>query len=92
MQMYINEIKTTYPILYDRIIAQLKPEVTEETAQRLNVNTALIWSSTLEKGTFWQAVLQEKWDKAKELYPDYFINEEEDKKREFIVRENGLFK
>ena len=91
MQMYINEIKTTYPILYDRIIAQLKPEVTEETAQRLNVNTALIWSSTLEKGTFWQAVLQEKWDKAKELYPDYFINEE-DKKREFVVKENGLFK
>ena len=90
--MYINEIKTTYPILYDRIIAQLKSEVTEETAQRLDVNKALLWSSTLEKGTFWEAILHENWDKAKELYPDYFINEEEDKKREFIVRENGLFK
>ena len=31
-------------------------------------------------------------DKAKKLYPDYFINEEEDKKREFVVKENGLFK
>ena len=89
--MYIREIKTTYPILYERIIAQLKPGYLEETAQSIDVNRALLWSSTLEKGTFWQAVHQENWDKAKELHPDYFINEE-DEKREFVVKENGLFK
>lgn len=90
MQMYINEIKTTYPILYERIIAQLKFGITEEIAQRLDVNKALLWSSTLEKGTFWEAVYREHWNKAKELYPDYFIAVEDHK--DFVVKENGLFK
>ena len=92
MQMYINEIKTTYPILYERIIAQLRSGVTEETSQSIDVNRALHWSSTEEGNSFWQAVFQEHWNEAKGLYPDYFINEEEDKKRGFVVKENGLFK
>ena len=92
MQMYIREIKTTYPILYQRIIDQLRPTLSEETAQNRDVDRALNWSSTLEKDTFWDAVFKEHWDTAKELYPDYFINEEEDKKRGFVVKENGLFK
>ena len=92
MQMYINEIKTTYPILYERIIAQLRSGVTEETAQSLDVNGALTWRLTKERNSFWEAVYRKNWDRAKELYPDYFISEEEDKKREFVVKENGLFK
>lgn len=90
MQMYIREIKTTYPILYERIIDQLRPRVTEETAQNLDVNGALTWSSTLEKGLFWETVFQERWDKAKQLYPDYFIVVEDHK--DFVIKENGLFK
>ena len=90
--MYIREIKTTYPILYERIIAQLRPGFTEETARSLDVDRALNWSSTKEGNSFWDAVYKKNWDKAKELYPDYFINEEEDKKRGFVVKENGLFK
>ena len=90
--MYINEIKTIYPILHERIIAQLIPGFTEEIAQSLDVNKALLWSSTKEGNSFWEAVYRKNWDRAKELYPDYFINEEEDKKKEFVVKENGLFK
>ena len=88
--MYINEIKTTYPILYERIIAQLRPGVTEEIAQDRDVNGALLWSSTLEGGAFWEAIYQERWDKAKELYPDYFIVVKDHK--DFVIKENGLFK
>ena len=88
--MYIKEIKTTYPILYQRIIDQLRPGVTEEIAQDRDVNSALNWSSTLERGGFWEAIYQERWDKAKELYPDYFIVVEDHK--DFVIKENGLFK
>lgn len=88
--MYIREIKKKFPKLYERIISQLRPEYTEETAQSLDVNKALLWHSTLEGSIFWDLVYFKKWDAAKKLYPEYFETAEDNKNH--MVQVNGLFK
>lgn len=88
--MYIRQIKTTYPKLYERIISQLRPGHTEETVQNSDVNLALNWHETLEGSTFWSFIYRKNWDEAKKMYPKYFETVEDNKNH--MVKVNGLFK
>lgn len=88
--MYISEIKKAYPLVYERIIAQMHSHLKEESVGMHDVNEALNWSRTKERSEFWSCVYRENWDKAMELRPHLFIGKENEEKG-VIIKTNGLF-
>lgn len=88
--MYISEIKRTYPLVYERIIAQMHSHLTEESIGMHDVNETLKWSDTTEGSEFWACMYRKNWDKAMELQPHLFIGKENEEKG-VIIKTNGLF-
>ena len=88
--MYLNQLKEEYPLVYQRVEKQTHiPSALTSTL--VDVNNALVWSSTTEGIDFWSAVYSENWVEAKRLCPDLFIPVEVEEAPYKIVT-NGLFK
>ena len=68
----VQFIKDTYPKLFDRLCESWYAETST------GVSGGFIWSLEDEGHSFWLAVDDGEWNKAKLLQPQYFVSEEEE--------------
>ena len=88
--MLAGEIRNVYPLLYKEIFRlALDRGWSTSSIEIRDVNQLLNWSSTPQGDTFWAAVQNSEWVKAKQLQPKLFKTEEE---MGYTVVNNGLFK
>ena len=87
--MYISEIKKLYPKLYKEIIQNSHTPEYVLNGVYSDVNEAINWSSTPQGSAFWRLVHEGSIEQAQRMYPDLFVNLENEGVREI---QNGLFK
>ena len=85
--MLISKVREKYPLVYERIIEQVKRGV-DLSDPAMTIDSCLTWINTKEGQEFWKYMSNQYIDKAKSICPHLFGEDNSPYK----VVTNGLFK